>query len=807
MKLKFSAEPEDIRKFVIYALILLYMIAIVVLNFSSLANTGKFWGFNPFPAFVGEFLAPTMVFFCIALLAIIAMPQSKFFDREKGLGFKTGKANKGYSKWAKKPEMKSVLKRIYASDETFEYGGIPIITDGDEIWVDDGESHNLIIGTTGSGKTRRVVHEMVKILGKKGESIIVTDPKGEIYDENAALLQSRGYKLIVLNLRNPSQGNAWNPLTLPYRLYQSGDKDKANEILDDLALNILYDEENKGGDPFWEKTSADYFSGLALSLFEDAEESQVNLNSINLMTTVGEEPYAGSTYIKEYFRDKDPSKPAYMNVSSTLMAPADTKNSILSVFKQKIRLFSARENLSEMLSYSDFDMKDIGREKTAVFIIIQDEKKTYHPLATIFVKQCYETLIDVAQGNGGKLPVRTNFLLDEFANMPPLKDVTTMITAARSRQIRFTMIIQNFAQLDQVYGKENSETIRGNCSNTLYLLSSELRALEEMSKLCGEVKEKDGKGTKPLITVNELQRLKMGDVIINKHRQNPFKTKFPDLSKYDFGDKNLPKPGLPQRERREVALFDIRKYVQEKRNKAFEILSNDAPRPMGGPMAGFGGGPMPNMMGPTDDGMPDFDVDDLVKRIDAKIAALEEEERREKEAQKAQKNQEQVMEPEVTKPVLEPQVKPKIEPKVEPTIPMEQQEVPDLMDLESLFQLSLPEEDTESGNHVNKFIPPMEEKVEPSSPTKPRMVEEKAIEQLLKPDIKPMDVKPPMAPDEIDQPKKQPTDPSFFSQTSVNSANTKNVRPGLEVKKDLEEIETDDEVTNDQFFDDFFFDD
>src|SRR5699024_3608463 len=104
-------------------------------------------------------------------------------------------------------------------------------------------------------------------------------------------------------------------------------------------------------------------------------------------------------------------------------------------------------------------------------------------LVTILWKQCYETLIDVAQENGGKLPVRTNFLLDEFANMPPLKDVTTMITAARSRRIRFTMIIQNSAQLNQVYGKENAETIRGNCGNIIYLISAELAALEEISKM------------------------------------------------------------------------------------------------------------------------------------------------------------------------------------------------------------------------------------------------------------------------------------------------------------------------------------
>ena len=143
-----------------------------------------------------------------------------------------------------------------------------------------------------------------------------------------------------------------------------------------------------------------------------------------------------------------------------------------------------------MLAYSDFNMRDIGQEKTAVFMIIHDEKTTYHALATIFIKQCYETLIDVAQANGGKLPYRTNFILDEFANMPPLKDVTTMVTAARSRAIRFTFIIQNFAQLNEVYGKEDAETIRSNCGNLMYLLTTELAALEEISKLCGEVKSK-----------------------------------------------------------------------------------------------------------------------------------------------------------------------------------------------------------------------------------------------------------------------------------------------------------------------------
>ena len=208
----------------------------------------------------------------------------------------------------------------------------------------------------------------------------------EIYEKNALELKEKGYNIVLLNFRNPQNGNCWNPFTLPYNLYTQGNQDKACELLEDLALNILYDENAKSQDPFWEKTSADYFTGLALGLFEDAKAEEINLNSINLMTTAGEDKMGGNTtYMKEYFSYKDQGSPAYINVASTIMAPSETKSSILSVFKQKIKLFSSRENLSEMLSHSDFNMEDIGRKKTAVFIVIQDEKKTYHSLVTIFL--------------------------------------------------------------------------------------------------------------------------------------------------------------------------------------------------------------------------------------------------------------------------------------------------------------------------------------------------------------------------------------------------------------------------------------
>ena len=645
--MKFNAEPKDVLIFAIFCLFLLFICSIVVVNVGYLANYGYFYGLNPFKGFTLKYITATFVLFFLALIGIFTAVSSYFFDRESGFGFSFGaKKNDGYARWAKKNEVKKQLEPVDPKAYKANAAGIVVINDGKQLWVDNGEAHNIVVGSTGSGKTQIVVFPMVHSLAKHGESMIITDPKGEIYEQTGNMLKERGYNIVLLNFRSPQNGNAWNPMDLPYRLYKEGNTDKAIELLDDLALNILYEEKNGNADPFWEKSAADYFTGLALGLFEDASENQINLNSMNLMSSLGEERFGGpnNNYIKEYFNSKDPSKPAYVNASGTVYSAEDTKQGVLSTFKQKVKLFSSRDNLSEMLSHSDFDMKEIGRQKTAVFMIVQDEKKTLHPLATIFIKQIYETLIDVAQESGGKLPYRTNFILDEFANMPPLKDVTTMVTAARSRLIRFTFIIQNYAQLTQVYGKENAETIKGNC-NIMYLISSELQALEELSKLCGEKKskEKDKTASTPLVTVSDLQRLQQFETISLRLRTMPFKTKLVPNFKMDWG-KKYEKATFPLREKREVELFDIREYVKEmKKKKMAEMVGNETGEGgmMLNPMSGmsnpmFGPNPfaMNNPFAGSKINQPsesNFNVDDLVKRIDAKIAELEEEEKREKE--------------------------------------------------------------------------------------------------------------------------------------------------------------------------------
>ncbi|MEG0026176.1 MAG: type IV secretory system conjugative DNA transfer family protein [Bacilli bacterium] len=645
MKLKFRIKKTDFIAFGVFGMFLFLAIGLGLLNIMSFGSTGELHGLNPLPIFTIKYFFSTLIITLIVLGAIISGISSKIFEREKGVGFQVNtKQEKNYVRWLEDKEMKTDLKVVRPAGSISQYAGIPLINNGKKLWVDDGEFHNLIIGSTGSGKTEMIVQPLVKVLAKKGESMIITDPKGEIYMNNANELKEKGYNVILINIREPQRGNCWNPLTLPYQLYKEGNIDKAIELVDDLALNILYDESTKGQDPFWERSSADYFSGCVLGLFDDAKEEEINLNSISMMTTVGEDKIGSSTFIKEYFNKKPQTSTAYSSSKSTIDAPVETKGGILAVFRQKLRLFSSRKNLAEMLSHSDFDMKDIGKKKTAVFIVVHDEKKTYHSLITIFVKQCYESLIDVAQENGGRLLYRTNFILDEFANMPALKDATTMVTAARSRKIRFNFIIQNFAQLNAVYGKDQADTIKGNCGNIIYLISTELTALEEISKLCGEVKskEKDKTVSIPLVTISDLQRLKRWSIIVLRSRKMPFKTTLTPnfkLEKNNAWGKKYEKANFPTREPKEIEIFDVKKFVEKQRSesiaKALEQMNNN----------NDSSSSIPKSMTPLFNSQlnNEFDYEEIAKRIDARIAELEEEEEGyNKEAKNKQNNNQPV---------------------------------------------------------------------------------------------------------------------------------------------------------------------
>lgn len=647
MKLKIKVDPKDFIYFVLIAVVLLFGCFILSANFISLSFDGELVGINVFQSLNSRTILLTFILFIGSMLFIFFNVSSTIFDFDKGgPGLSLSKKeDKGYNRFLTAKEMKRApnIVKIPVKGK-MDAAGTVFINDGKHMWVDNSEHHTLIIGMSGSGKTSALVDPQVRSLIGHSESMVITDPKGEIYRDTAANLKEHGYKIVVVNFREPTTGNSWNPLTVPYKMYKEGKTDKAKELLEDIAQNILISK-NANNDPFWETSAADYFTGFALSLFNDAKENEVNITSVSSMISEGEQKNGlRSTFAKDYFDLKGENSAEYQYAKGTLISPDDTRSSILAVAQSKLRAFASREQLSEMLSYSDFNMDDIGKEKTAVFLIVHDEKKTYHPLATIFIKQLYEVLIDVAHKNpSGKLKYRTNFILDEFANMPELKDVDAMVTAARSRLIRFTFIIQNFAQLDDVYGEKKAETIRSNCANLVYLLTNELAALEKISKLCGEVKSKENEKTvsTPLVTVTDLEKMKKNEIIVIRSRMAPFRTVLKATYEIDWG-KEYEKSTVPEREVRPLKIFDIKQFVKVHKKKQTDEKSKSLPS--GFP--GFGGG-RPNfdqMFGrmdssmnskPTDRPMPkpegisspspssSIDFDNLIKSIDKQIEMLE----------------------------------------------------------------------------------------------------------------------------------------------------------------------------------------
>ena len=489
------------------------------------------------------------------------------------------------ARWASEGEItaSTSIKKVLLNETCYNAAGLPIVVheESNELFVDDSEAHSLIVGSTGSGKTRRVILPLINVLARKGESMVVTDPKGELYMNTKCSLEENGYRILTINLREPQKGNAWNPLELPYKNYKDGNIDRAVEMLYELANNIFKTDRNPSNDPFWTDSAADYFSGLALALFEDANPDEINLNSILAMDASGNERFGGAYYINEYYNNhKNPNDLCYINVSGTINAPSDTKGSILSVFRQALKVYVSKNELSKMLATSDFDLSEIENDKHAIFIIMPDEKRTYHPLVSTFIKQCYDVLLLCAHSKTGKLNSRINFVLDEFANITPISDMSSMITASRSRNIRFYLVIQGMNQLSSAYGVADSEVIKGNCANLVYLVSKELATLREISELCGNEKiAKTGQIglQKPLISVNRLLKMPLGQVLINKERESPFLSHLPDISAYSCWSKPL--SYFDEKEiihRQYLKVFDFKEYVKElKKEKLKQMMSSE----------------------------------------------------------------------------------------------------------------------------------------------------------------------------------------------------------------------------------------
>lgn len=475
------------------------------------------------------------------------------------------------TRWATDEEIMSPMSstKINIDHPPFPTGGLILKSDGKTAYVDGLDNHSMILGSTGSGKSRLICMPMIGVLANAGESFIATDPKGELYQMTSGLARSQGYQVVVLNFRDVSSGDMWNPLLIPYELYQKGEKDKAVSLVNDL-VQALTAEDHSTQERFWTQMAQSLLLANILLLFETARREEVNMYSLSrLCQDYGKSQEHNELYqLLEYI---NPDSIAGMNYTGVCIDAEKTRSSIMGVVHSVLRVFSTQEGLLRMMADSSFDMRSFGRKKTAVYLIVPDEKSTFHFLVSTFTKQCYEMLIEEAHRKKDmKLPVRVNFVLDEFANLPTIPDMPNMISAARSRNIRFHLVIQSMNQLTSKYGRD-AETISSNCENWVYLNSKEYDCLEDISKRCGNLLDNRNQ-IRPLITPSRLQRLdKMkGEVLIFHGRHYPYISYLADISRYHF---HIMEPvRLGSVKRPAVSVFHVGDLLQKVRNGEMDPL-------------------------------------------------------------------------------------------------------------------------------------------------------------------------------------------------------------------------------------------
>ena len=451
----------------------------------------------------------------IIVLALLLLFMVGFMFIEPAISKHKVKNNNEYgsARFSNFNEIKKNFKKEKISN--IKESGVPIWFSKDYkyVWFDRETPHYTYLGSTGSGKSVTAVIPMCSFIAtaKNKRSVFITDPKGEIFNTTSKMFKDNGYNVLTLDFRHPEMSNHFNilePIIKEYEKYIDYEKksivskkDKVkfnnlamtslaetNRLITSLATMIMQ-KKTQQKDPFWNNSARNLLEGLIGFFLEEYKKNNIKRNQIT-MTSIRK--FQNSSMqeknfnkFKTYIDRKDYGSKSKDSLTSILNASDNTYKSITAVFGEKMSLFDD-VNVANVTSDSDFDFDLLGREATALFIIVPDEDKVYFTLVTIIVGLLYKELVKLANSKENKkLPVQIDWLLDEFANCPPLADIEALVSVARSRGMRFHFFIQSFSQLDNVYGKEVAQIILDNCG-LIYLKTNTQDTAEQISKRLGK---------------------------------------------------------------------------------------------------------------------------------------------------------------------------------------------------------------------------------------------------------------------------------------------------------------------------------
>ncbi len=404
--------------------------------------------------------------------------------------------------------------------------------------------HELYVGTTGSGKTTGCVEPQLRAVAMQRNKphLFFTDPKGELYDRNAFFLKEQGYRLFVLNFKNLSRSDRWNPLGELYDLNYKATHTKkyiSHVAVADLPASIADSLEGIRGshcflyegqayadyaeasaaaaldsdvisveidsvlsqlanmlipakdttDLMWIFGAQDALKGILYAMLEDAADPAFTRDMMSIKTVndyyrvlrddiVSSERYTLQTHPLL----KGKSHRVISHLTAMFDSAEGTKKSYCAVFENSLHdWFSG--HIMTLTTGNTVDLEAEDGSPFAVFVVTRDYEKSDFKVAGLFIDWVYRTMLRSYEEGRNRRAV--HFMLDEFGNVPAIPDFENKIATARSREIWFHLVVQSYRQIDAVYGELHACIIRDNCNMQVFLGSQNHQTKREFSDECG----------------------------------------------------------------------------------------------------------------------------------------------------------------------------------------------------------------------------------------------------------------------------------------------------------------------------------
>ena len=431
----------------------------------------------------------------------------------------------------------------------------------------------FIIGPPGRGKTRSHIMPHILQTIRRGESLVLTDPKGELYRDTAEYLRRNGYTVRVFNVADGSNmrhSDSWNP----FSSFVDAEGKYDTEAVLSFVRTFIINTQGIGDAPFWGETAEQLLTALiSYSMNENKSgtitfrDSSTNSADTGKEIHLGKANSLGTLYknlvktspkdLKALFLDdsviKDTS-PTYSPARGYAQNPDNLLANIYTGLSQRLRHFTIPE-LRKMTETTEIDLTLPAKEKCAYFVILNDQQNTYQFLTAIFFNFFFRSLTKYADTqHRGRCTVPVNILMDEFANLGMIPGYNNLLTTARGRNIRITTVVQSMSQLEDLYPKTKIwETIFASNQYVLIMGGSfEVRQMKYLSDMLGtmtiltkgkkskrltllpwqwvdEYQTSEGEGKRALMTPEELRKLPENELILMKTTLDPVK-----LDMYSF---------------------------------------------------------------------------------------------------------------------------------------------------------------------------------------------------------------------------------------------------------------------------------